>query len=223
MVYVAVDNDPTSSADSTQDEWVARLRLINMGIASWERQDVIWHELLITYTHGTPITAAQSFLTTMNDFRGLPGANLQFVDANSNITYMELVEPSKAQYLQLGGARKAYVTGNSALGFTMNFTFILGATDPLIGRTMSLMYYKSAAKMVGATDKPEMNDPQYLVSYVAAKKNLFNGRTDIASNYLNDAQESMDNMRIRNEFTPPYGDNRLPDVDLVRDGDSLGY
>lgn len=221
-IYVAVDNDPSSSSDATQDEWVARLRLINMGIAAWDRQDVIWNELWTLYTHPTPVTATNTFLITTTDYRQYPGAYLMFTAANNTVQYMDIINPNQAQQYINIGSRKAYITGNAAVGFTINFTFTPSATDSLIGNIMALYYYKSPAKMVDGTSKPEMSDPQYLVSYVAAKKNLFNGRTAIAEDFLDDAEASMDNMRIRNEFVIPGGDNRIPDVDITRDGDSFG-
>jgi len=174
------------------------------------------------YTHATPVSTVATYAISATDFRAYPGSYIMFTDANGNIQYMDIVKPENAIPLIKIGARRAFITGNPSVGYTINFTFTPTASDQLIGLTMSLYYYKSALKMASATDKPEMNDPQYLVSYVAAKKNLFNGRADIANDYLEDAQEAMDNMRIRNEFVVPYGDNRTPDVDIVRDGDSLG-
>ena len=221
-IYVAVDNDPTSSADSTQDEWVARLRLINMGLRAWERQDVSWNELWTLYTHATAVTTSSSYIMAATDFRFMPGSYLQFKDSNGNYQYMDIIKPDVAQQNIKVGARKAWITGNASAGYTINFTFTPTVTDQLIGMSMSLYYYKSAKKMALATDIPEMGDPSCLVSYVAAKKNLFNGRSGIAQDYLSDWQESMDNMRIRNEMTIPYGDNRIPDGDIVRDGDSFG-
>ena len=224
MIYVAVDNDPASSTDTTQDEWTARLRLINMCIGAWESQDVIWRELWTTYTHGSPISAAnQTYTIAATDYRGYDGSFLMFTDPTSgNILTIDVIRQSQVQPATLQGARKAYITGNARTGFVINFTFTLVTGDQLIGRTMSLYYYKSATKMTLPTDLIEMSDPQYIVNWVAGKKNLFNGRTDIASDYLDSADLCMQNMRIRNEFTEPFADNRMPDVDAVRDGDSFG-
>lgn len=223
-IYVAVDNDPTSSSDSTQDEWTARLRLINMGIAAWERQDVDWLELRTKYTYPTTVPATRSItLTSLTDYRELLGSFVRFYDVNGNpVERMDVINPKDAEAFDVAEQRKCYVTGNAKAGWALNFCFTPAATDPIVGQSMSFWYYKSAAKVSLATDVIEMSDPQYLVSYVSAKKNLFNGRSGIAQDYLDDAQECMDNMRIKNETGAPYQDNRLPDGDLVRDGSSLG-
>jgi len=220
-IYVNVDNDPTSSTDSTQDEWVARLRLINRAIGHWKSQDVIWNELWTTYTHGTPVAVGNSIVTTITNYTNLPGGFLMFTDANNNISYMDIVKPVDVQAAVRAGSRRAYITG-SAGSATVNFTFTLATGDQLIGQIMSLYYYKAPKKMAVAGDTPDMSDPEYIINYVSAKKNLFNGRSGIAQDYADDAQECLDNMRIRNEYVIPYGDNRLPDVDLIRDGDSIG-
>ena len=224
MIYVAVDNDPTSSTDSTQDEYVARLRLCNMAISTWESQDVIWRELWTTYTHPTPVVVtAQTYTLTITDYRGYDGSFLMFTDpVSNNIAVIDIIKVNQVQPAVLSGARKAYITGNPRTGFIINFTFPLIAGDQLIGRTMSLQYYKSATKITVATDIIEMSDPFFIVNWVSGKKNLFNGRTDIASDYFDGADDCMRKMRIRNEYTEPFADNRMPDVDLIRDGDGFG-
>lgn len=223
-IYVAVDNDPTSSTDSTQDEWLARLRLINMGISAWERQDVNWKELWNVYTYPTPVAASQSFvLTNLADYRRLLGGFVTFTDTNGNVTLMDVIRVDEGQYFSFAGQRKCYLVGNASGGWTFNFTFPITATDALVGQTLTIPYYKSALKMAVATDKPEMSDPSYLVNYVAYKKNFFNGRTDIGNDYSNDAQEAMDNMRVRNETPGPNQDNRIADTDIIRDGSSFGF
>ena len=188
-IYVNVDNDPTSSTDSTQDEWTARLRLIISGIRKWEAQDVAWNELWTYYTHPTPITTTNSYLMTATDYRHMPGSFLMFTTAAGTIIYLDIIKPDQAPSAISSNARRAYVTGSGRTGYTINLTFTPLATDQLIGLTMSLYYYRSAFKPTVATDLIEMGDPSYLISFVSAKKNLFNGRTEIAQDFLDDAQD----------------------------------
>jgi hypothetical protein len=220
-IYVAVDNDPTNSTNQ-DDEWTARLRLINMGIKAWEREDVLWNELWSTYTHGSAVTGAQTYVIAATDFR-FPGSYVSFT-LNGAVTYVEIIKPEEAfKYLNNNnGIQAVYITGNPSAGWTINLTWIPVSGDQFYGSTMSLNYYKSATRMATTTDKPEMSDPSYLVNFVAYRKNLYNGRSNVAQDYITQAQSCIDNMKIRNEMRVPYGHRGIEDTDFVVSSDSLG-
>lgn len=219
-IYVAVDNDPTNSTN-VDDEWTARLRLINMAIKAWEREDVLWNELWSTYTHGTTITAAQAYVIAATDFR-FPGSYMQF-SLNGANNYVEIVQPEEAIKYSLSGTKAVYLTGNPSVGWTINLTWIPTSGDVYFGSTMSFNYYKSATRMTTTTtDKPEMSDPSYIVNYVSYRKNLYNGRSNVAQDYLSQTQDCMDAMKTRNAMRVPYGSRAIEDLDLIRNNASLG-
>lgn len=220
-VFVAVDNDPTSSTDTTQDEWTARLRLVNMAIKAWEREDVLWQELWSTYTHGSTVTAATTYVISATDYR-FNGSYLKFT-LNGADNYLEIVEPEEGFKYALSGSKAAYITGNPSTGWTINLTFTPTSGDAYFGATMSFNYYKSATKMTTTiTDKPEMSDPSFIVSYVAYRKNLYNGRANVAADYQADMINAMDSMKTRNAMRIPYGSREIEDLDLIRNNSALG-
>ena len=220
-IYVNVDNDPTSSTDNTQDEWTARVRLINSGIREWAKQDVYWNELWTPYTHGSTISASQAYVLTMTDF--IFAGSFAAFTLNGNVTYVEIVKPEEAFKFANTGSRACYITGNNAVGWTLNLTWIPAVGDGVYyGATLSFNYYKAPLKMALATDKPEMRDPSFLISYVSYIKNAFNGRTTLAEIYQSAMEESMDNMRINNEVRVHYGGEEIEDNDLIRNSAALG-
>lgn len=221
-VYVNVDDDPTSST-TADDEQTSRIRLINSGIRAWERQDVYWRELWTLYTHASTLTGTKTYPIAATDFLQ-PGSLLYLTDSNNNVSFIDMISPEQAiKYTQNGPQQAAFITGNPATGWTLNLTWTPASGDGTYGLTPSFYYYKSANRIASATDTPEMLDPNYLVWYVTAQKHLFNGRTDMAQDAMSQAQECMDNMRIKNELMVNYGDNSVEDTELFRYNDSLGY
>lgn len=218
-IYVAVDNDPSSST-TQDDEYTARLRLINMAIKSWEREDVLWDELWSTYTHGSTVSATTTYTISATDYRSA-GSYMQFTLNGAN-TYLEIVKPEEAFKYAQTGSKAVYITGNPSVGWTINLTWTPVSGDNFFGSTMSFNYYKSASRMVLTTDKPEMSDPSYIVNFVAYRKNLYNGRSNVAQDYLAQTQTCIDKMKVRNAMRVHYGSRELEDLDLIRSNASLG-
>jgi hypothetical protein len=219
-IYVNVDDDPTSST-TQDDEQTARIRLVNSGIRAWERQDVYWRELWTLYT-GQALSNTNTYPIDASDFLQ-PGSLLYLTDASGNVTFIDVIDPTQAiRYAQNGESRAAYFTGNQNTGFTLNLTWTPTTGDNAYGLTYSFYYYKSASRLAFTNDIPEMMDSNYLVWYATAQKHLFNNRTDMAQDAMAQAQDCMDNMRIKNELMVNYGDNSLQDVEQFRYNDSLG-
>ena len=219
-VYVNVDDDITS-ATTIDDEWNARLQLINMGIGAWERQDVYWRELWKNYTFPETISSATTYSVSATDFL-MPGSLLFCTDSSGNVQILDIIFPQDVIKYVNNGGRAAYFTGNAASGWTLNLTWTPTQGDGIYGTTPSVYYYKSANRVSGPTDVPEMSDPTYLVWYVTYQKQLFYNRTDMAQDALTQSQESMMNMRIKNELNVNFGSNRIEDPEMWRDGDRLG-
>lgn len=219
-IYVNVDDDPTSST-TVDDEQTARIRLCNSAIRAWERQDVYWRELWTLYTHSSTLSGATTYSISATDFLQ-PGSLLYLTDSDGNVSFIDMISPEQAlKYVETTG-RAAFITGNPSSGWTLNLTWTPSSGDGTYGSTPSFYYYKSAKTLSATTDKPEMLDPNFIVWYVTAQKHLFNGRTDMAQDALAQAQECMDNMRVKNELMVNYADNSIEDVELVRNNDSFG-
>ena len=218
-IYVAVDNDPTNST-TQDDEWTSRLRLINMGIKAWEREDVLWNELWSSYTHSATVSTATTYTISATDYR-FAGSYMKFT-LNGADTYLEIIKPEEGfKYVQIG-SKAVYITGNPSVGWTINLTWTPASGDGFYGATMSFNYYKSASRMAVTTDTPEMSDPSYLVNFVAYRKNLYNGRSNVAQDYLTSSQDCMDDMKMRNAMRVQYGSREIEDLDLIRNNASLG-
>lgn len=218
-IYVAVDNDPTNSTNQ-DDEWTARLRLINMAISAWEGMDTYWNELWTTYTHGSPVTNTTTYVISAADYR-FPGSYMKF-SLNGSDTYLEIIHPEEAFKYVNSGVRAVYITGDLGVGFTVNLTWTPASGDGFYGSTMTHNYYKSALKMTTSTDIPDMSDPNYIVNFVSYRKNLYNGRSNVAADYQAAAQTCMDNMVIRNAERINYGSNAIEDIDAIRSNSALG-
>lgn len=218
-IYVAVDNDPTNST-TMDDEWTSRLRLINMGIKAWEGEDVLWNELWTPYVATSAINASTTYPIDAGDFR-FPGSQMKFA-ANGSALYADIVRPDEAFKYQQAGAQATFITGNPSDTWAINLTRNPVVGDGYFGSIMSFYYYKSATRLALPTSVPEMSDPSYLVNFVSYRKNLYNGRSNVAQDYLSAMQTNMDNMKIRNIMRVPYGSSQLEDMDLIRNGTVLG-
>lgn len=219
-IYVAVDNDPTSSL-TQDDEYTSRLRLCNMAIATWMRQDVLWNELWKTYTHNATVSSSTITLT-MTDMR-MPGSWVRFQDSNGNIAIrLDVIKPFQAANYTAAGRQAVYFTGNQSAGWTMNFTVTPASGDNVYGNTPIFDYYKSPTRLVNTTDVPEMSNPFYIVHFVSYRKNLYNGRSNVAQDDLASAQDCMDNMKISNAMNVHYSDQEIEDVEIIRTNSSLG-
>lgn len=219
-VYVAVDNDPTSSI-TVDDEQTARIRLCNMAIKKWEGvKEVFWNELWATYTHAATVSTATTYIISATDYR-FAGSYMKFTLSGSD-AYLEIVKPEEAFKYALSGSKAVYITGNPSAGWTINLTWTPASGDGFFGATMSHNYYKSATRLSAVTDKPEMPDPSFIVNFVSYRKNLYNGRSNVASDYRDEMQTSLDNMVVRNAVGVNYSSSEIADLDIIRNNASLG-
>lgn len=218
-IYVAVDNDPTNST-TVDDEQTSRIRLCNMAIKAWESEDVYWDELWSTYTHGATVSGATTYTISASDFRS-EGSYVKF-SLNGADTYLEIVKPEDGFKYALSGSKACYITGNPSAGWTLNLTWTPVSGDGFYGATISLNYYKAATKLSATTDKPEMSDPSYIVDFVSYRKNLYNGRGNVAQDYLASMSQKLDNMEYRNAMRVQFASDEISDLDLIRNNAALG-
>lgn len=212
-IHTLVENDP-DTPDTTDDEWTTRLNLINQAIGNWESADILWNELWTTYTHPSVLTGTTTYaLSTLADFR-FPGGYIRLT-LNGITGYIQVIKPSQARQYIDGGGQAAYFTGNNNAGWTLNLTWTPTANDGTLGATLAFDYYKYAIKPSGVSDKVEMSDPNYIIYWVAAQKNLLESNNNQYSVYDAQATECMDNMRTLNYQLPDYQDNRVEDIDVL--------
>lgn len=215
QINTLVSNDSdTPLSDGSDDEWATRLNLIYAAIRIWgTTQDVLWNELWRTYSHSGNVTAAQTYTLTFTDFR-FPGGFLRLTLAGA-ITYIPIINPSKAQQYSSSSRRAAYITGNQKAGFVLNLTWIPVAGDGTFGASIALDYYGFPTKPTLTTDKVDMSDPNFIVFWVAAIKALEESQNNKYGVFDSQATESLDNMRIMNDLLPDYQDNTLENTDAA--------
>jgi hypothetical protein len=208
--------------DPTDDQWISRLRYINLAIRIWLSQDVEWKELSGTYS-GSVIAAN----TTVYDLGNADSFNvlnslIQLKDATGNLTFIDVIKPEDRIKYPNNTGQYAYVTGNAADGYSLVIGWVPKTGDNLIGTTIQFDYQKTANRLSKTTDKPIMRDPSYISFWSAAQELQFNGSTNLAQTYLDQADDAMRLMKIRNEMAPAYASNALVDVEVTRNNDAFG-
>jgi hypothetical protein len=136
--------------------------------------------------------------------------------------YLDVIPASDMQKYPGGNTGVCYFTGNNKEGFTLNLGWMPTASTQYTGATFNFDYNKSANRLSSPTDKPQMNDPDYIVFWASSQELLFNGRTTLAELYLSDSDALMQGMKVTNEMVPIYGSLKIPDNDFVRDSDIWG-
>lgn len=202
---------------SNDDQWLIRLNYINLAVSSWASKDILWRELYITYTASATISTSRTYaIDGVNDFR-MMASLLRLTDVNGSIKYIDIIEPDKLTAYR-GNGRVAYITGNPAIGYTLNLGWTPAVGDSDYGNTISFDYYSAGTKLANPTDKPQMSDPDYIIYWAAAQELSFNSRSALGANYQTMAEQCMDNMIIRNELLPAYASREIEDLDGVRGG-----
>jgi hypothetical protein len=206
---VSNDNDTPSSND---DEWGTRSNLIYQAIGNWESADVLWNELWTTYS-GTALSGNTTYDIGADDFR-FPGGYLRLV-LNDVTNYVLIIKPELAQAYTSAGQKAVYFTGSNLDGRVLNLTWTPASGDGTYGATFYFDYYKYAENPSAVSDTVEMSDPNYIVYWVAAQKNLLESKNNQYSVYDGRATECFDNMRIMNDLLPEHQNNVVENIDAL--------
>lgn len=203
------DVDEPSSSD---DDYTARLRIINAAIDNWSSEgDGRWRELFTTLSDAADgdktTTASDGTLVTPTDFRTISGY-VRIDDENGNQTFYPQVDIEKEQLLSNNTqTRRFYITGNESSGFVIN----VKPAPTVSSRTISYEYFKQATQVTTGTDVIEMDDPYYVIYYTLSVLFENDGEGDRAIKALQQANDRLAQMKLRNLVAGSYQENSIPD------------
>jgi hypothetical protein len=205
----------------TDDDGKLRINLINEGIDRWQFfNNVRWRELLVLNFQGPTIqTNTVTYSIDASDFREL-SSRLRLLCTDGSYKYVEIYSPQRYQrYMDSKGNVETddnglvcCISGNPSAGYQINLGWVPGALsgDVTVGAVAYFDYYKFADKMVSMTDVPEMQNPQFLVSYVTGE--LFvDDDVNLWTKFNTDAMNVLGDMSTDNDEMPDYESNAIED------------
>lgn len=199
---------PTSS----EDDYTLRVGLLNDSIDVWEKEgDGRWPELYVTLADAADgdktTTADATTLTTPTDFNFMHGF-VRIDDANGSQVFYPEVSLDRAHLFANNTTTKLfYVTGNRKDGHTIHINPAMEAT----GRDVTYEYYKIADTLSTGSDVIEMGDPYYAIYYALSIMFENDGEGDRAIKALQQANDRLDQMKVRRMVMGAYQDNNVPD------------
>lgn len=202
----------SDTPETTDDDWSARLNMMNAAIMSWESErETSWNELWVSdYTVGTVAAGTQAYAIASNANFKEPGGFVR-LELNGATKELPVVKPEDAQ-LQYETAMVAYYTGNPQDGYTLNLRFTPATGDGTVGATIKIDYYKYADRLAATTDVPEMSDPMYIVYKVVAQVALQRSNNNMYSVYEAMASNALLQMKMANLGTPHHQNSEIVDV-----------
>lgn len=215
-IHVAYEQATDTPAIS-DDDGVMRINLINKGIRRWATEDgVRWRELDVLNAIGPTVVAGQVvYPITQTDFKEL-GSKLRLIKTDGSLQKYSIVTTEyytqnmdgNGLVLDSEGKPAVCITGNPAVGYTINLGWIPNTNDGTVGGVMYFDYYKYANKVSLMTDIPEMSNPNFLIAYAVAE--LFvNDDVNLYTKFNGDALNDLSNMRVVNDALPPYASNAI--------------
>ena len=200
QIHVLYEGDVDAPANTSDEDYQIRLRLINQAIAEWEAvPNVLWRELVDIVTTTCDTDEADITVNLPEDFaRMYDGVitigNLHVPEVPLELVAAKIGEDSITPFF--------YVVGNNSDGFEANFIHL----DPHEGETITYTYIKQARQMNAPTDVPEVPDPTYIIHRVVAE--LYAQDSDPKSTReLSISQSLLEQMITRNALISINGDN----------------
>ena len=200
QIHVMYEGDVDAPANTSDEDYQIRLRLINQAIAEWEAvPNVLWRELVKVIVTTCQTDEENMSLDLPADFAKMYSGYITIADQKIQEVPIEYVtakigEDSIEPFF--------YVTGNSAQGYKANFINL----DACEGAIISYSDIKQAEAMNTPTDVPELSDPTYIIHRVVAE--LFAQDSDPKSTReLSISQSLIEQMIVRNSLTSIDGEN----------------
>ena len=214
----------TNTPASNVGEYTRRRGLLNAGIDRWQHdKGYLWDELW----SDTVLDGAGATLTVVNGtadyavptkFR-FPGGWVELMSGTQVHSRYPVVEPEEAQ--SLGTSRTyAYFYGSPNGGYKLRLNPTPGASEA--GKTLKYPYYKWATKLVLTTDISECPDPYFLIYYALSELSR-RTRIDLYTAALNDAEERLRQMEVRQFQQASFNQRPMRDVSGGIWGKGRGY
>lgn len=181
--------------DTASDEYLTARGLGNIAIGRWQRyENTKWKELLrkASAGSGATLTLTNGVYTysTPNDCLYPTATFVRTTDAGGGVTTWQVID-SKERLLHPPTDYIAFFTGNSKLGFTLNFNSGLSLKT---GEVIDYDYYRSATLFTATTSVTEVPDPDYISYYIAAHM----AEEGIDTDMYNMAEARLEQMRTQN-------------------------
>lgn len=155
--------------DSTSDEYVLARNLANAAINRWEFYDeTTWRDLWTTLTgasDGTKTITAGTYTYTAPTNMRFPASYVRTVDSGGTSTFWQVIPPALSGEYANSKLEVCWFTGSIKDGFTLNFNPNVTLTT---GHTIKYEYYKQATSLTTTTSTTEMQDPYFIVYFIAA-------------------------------------------------------
>ena len=203
----------TSTASSTDDDYLVRRQYINMGIGFWEGwRGTRWNEL-----YGLLTDAADGDKTVAtNDTTSDCPTNLantlgfvQIVDGNGNATNYTMIDQDEAQvYIRSSASGTVYWMTGSPGSYKINWYPTI--TSNQNGYTVAYPYYKRATLITATSDTPEPSDHSFLVNYVLHWLYM-EENPGLSRQELDKAVSKINAMKLNNDLEKPYQDRSVYD------------
>lgn len=215
-IQVLYENSTDFYAEGSED-WVIRLNLINLWISRWENVDgTFWNELWTsdssrTFAFATPSYAAPAAMK-------MPGGFIKVSKAGVGELNVPVVPQHKAA---IKGAGEVYAVFTGRPG-AYEYAFG-GVGEEFEGAKITFPYYKFATKLAMAADITEVPDPTFLVQGTVADLHSMNRNISGYDLRVEQAEERLSQMQLRNEISPHYQNNQIEDREYELFGGGFGY
>jgi len=202
----------TETPNQSDDDYLARRRLINAAVNRWEKfEGTDWNELMTSL--GEAITGDKTTNGTdkafdcPDDFVA-PGSYVRLYETEGTSTYYAVIPSTNKQLFDNEDKNLCYFLGNKKVGFSVNFIDV-----PLTGQTISYEYYKTATQVADDEDEVEMFDPYFIVYFVVARLFQQDNRPYMAKDYFTESEARLQQMKVRNDMLPAWNQQPILDVD----------
>jgi hypothetical protein len=221
-IHTLYEVDATTPA-TTDDDYIIRRRLINIMINRWENNmGTLWNELWtntdILSTGGTlTIATGDTTYLTPTAFM-FAGGFVKIMNGTEVSQTLRVVKPEEAQASP--NTQLAYFSGSPSGGYSLVLN--IEPTADMNGYTLKYDYYKRAEALATTTDKSEMLDPYYIVYGVVAELHKGDNNIVLYEATLNEAEERLRQMVVKNTLYANYQDSGLQDQQFVSTGAAFG-
>lgn len=144
--------------DWSDDETIARKKLANIAIQTWQKADnTMWNELFTIQTTEPLKEGANEFeLPNYDQFDSV------VIEQDNSALEVRNIRNTKNPGIY------GFIEGNSSDGYKLKIGKSISKEDNLFGKNLRICYYKKPKLLEDKSDIPEMSDPSYIVDYVCA-------------------------------------------------------
>ena len=209
-LHVLYEGNNSTPASTTSD-YLTRRGLMNVGIATWEKEG-LWRELYVNLSDAADgdktTTADDADYDCPSDFIFPVG----FLRIGTSYYPFRDVEKYQLTTSSDNSTYFYYVTGNKNTGYDIH----IHPTPSSTGDTITYEYYKSATPLSATTTVFEMNDPYFAIYFALSKLLELDGKMGEAQKAFVEAGERLERMKEINMMVPFYQQNQVPDEAFSR-------